>query len=306
MSDRQVETYELTTNTERNLATALTHRQADILVAAARSVREDSGWMTRAKLTLVSSQCDPLLKTQKGVRTALEAITNAAMVGLSFGGPKPQAYFVPKDGGVLMIPTAAGIRHAVCYGVGAILKTVPELITVRAGDGVKINPMAGTVEYSKGGYDPFAKDRGKIAGWIMRLEFRDERPAQVRHVTLEKVRQIEDRYGGKNNPMYAKSPEEADEKTAIKYLLRDCFAEAAGLAQMILEGDEADERPAVVEPPKVERNVTERLGGQLDKATASMKSVEVVESEEEPEDVAAEEDEHPIETDEDGKPLELF
>lgn len=285
------ETYELTTKTRTNLSTVLDSRRDEILKMSAENIRQmGPAFFLRAITTLTTNpDTDKLLTSRKGIDTALKAITDAAMVGISFGGPKPQAYFVPKDGGVLMIPTAAGIRHAVCYGVGAILRTVPELITVKEGDGVKIDPAKGTVNYTDGGFDPFDANRGKVKGFIMRLQFKDNRPDQVRHIGIEKVRQIEAHYGMTGGPAYKKSPEEQDEKTAIKWMLRDVFAESAGLAQMILEGD--GDLPEDQGPPPVERDVTARTIKTVDAAVARLdpeKAAEPVEEDPPAEDVEQE------------------
>lgn len=252
------ETYELTTKTRQNAAVVISKRRDEILKMSADNIRKmGPAFFLRAITTVTSNpDTDRLMTTAKGMDTWVKAVTDAAMVGISFGGPKPQAYFVPKDGGILMIPTASGIRHAVCYGVGAVLRTVPELVTVREGDNIRVDPAKGTFSYESGGFDPFAKERGTIRGWVMRLQFKDGRPDQVRYVDTEKVHKIQAQYSMTGGPAYKKSPEEMDEKTASKYLLRDVFAESAGLAQMLLEGDAYQDEPEPISQP---RDAGERL-----------------------------------------------
>jgi hypothetical protein len=62
-------------------------------------------------------------------------------------------------------------------------------------------------------------------------------------------------------PSFAKSPEEMDDKTAAKRLLRKPAREAEGLAMLLsLEGPEEEADPV---PPM--RNVTERVGERLER-----------------------------------------
>lgn len=268
MSDTQPQVLQLTTKSKVNLERALDARKADIFAVAASNIRAmGETFFTSAMLTILSNpDTEKLLTTTKGLTTAIKAITDAGQVGISFGGPAPLAYFVPKDGGIIMVPHAAGVRHAACYGPGAVLRTVPELLTIRENDGFKIDPAAGTYSFKEGGYNPFDKGRGQIVGYFMRLQFKDGRPDVLRHVTLEKVQQIEAHYSMTGGPAFKKSPEEMHEGKATKYLLRDVFKESAGLAKMILD-DDMDELPPMAPPP---RDVSQRTDATVERATRAM------------------------------------
>lgn len=274
MSDKPVTTMELTTKTKQNLELVLRARTSEILAVAAQNVREDKAYLTRAKLTLLASPCEPLLKTEKGIRTALECITNAAMAGLSFGGLRPQCYPVPKDGGVVLVVEASGMKHVCTYGIGANLAEYPRLITVHEGDGVRVDPDKNEIIYPPGGIDPFSPERGKKSGFLMRLKFKDGRPDEIKQCSMSKVKEIQKGYSMTNSPMFTKSPEEADEKTAEKSMLRKVFKEAIGVAQMIIEGDDHP----VQEEPAVVRDQSDRLSQRMAKATEGMKSAEPVQT----------------------------
>ena len=71
----------------------------------------------------------------------------------------------------------------------------------------------------------------------MELRYLDGR-REVKSVSISKVKQIQEHYGGTGSPMYKKSPDEADEKTAIKYMLRMPFGEAEGIAMKRALGDD--------------------------------------------------------------------
>lgn len=273
------EVLELTTRPEANLDAVWAKKSQEVMMVAAQSIREDSAWFTRAKLELITGPCAPLMTTAKGMTSFVKAMTDAGQVGLSFGGPKPQAYFVPKGGEVKMIPTAQGLLHATVYGIGGVLARVPELITVHEGDTIRVDPAAGMIEYNAAGYDPFAPDRGKVKGWVMKLEFKDGRHPVIRHIDAAKVREIESKYSQTDGPALKKSPDEMHEKTAVKWLLRDVFAESAGLAKMILEGDEAELAPS---PPPVERDMTTRTSRAVDVAVKRLDPEKAREPEPEP------------------------
>src|SRR5688572_12362293 len=117
MSD-QKQTMELTTKPEANLKLALEHSRGSIMAVAAQNVKGDfEQWLTRAKMDATAKpDVAALLTTKKGIETMLRAITRAATVGLMFGLAKPQAYFVPTDGGVRLDIDARGYAHASVYG----------------------------------------------------------------------------------------------------------------------------------------------------------------------------------------------
>lgn len=278
------ETMELTTKGKENLSRVVALKKEEILSVAAANVRAmGETFFTSAMLTILSNpDTERLMTTSKGVQTALKAMTDAAQVGIFFGGPAPMAYFVPKDGGLLMVKTAAGVRHAACYGPGAILSTVPELVTVRENDGFKIDPASGVVSYANGGFDPFSPGRGEVVGYFMRLQYKDGRPDVLRHVTLKKVQALEAAYSMTGGPAFKKSPDEMHEAKATKYLLRDVFAECAGLAKMVLESQEdgidlgPDYDPETGgyrsrAPRPAPRDITERVVRQAERAVETLK-----------------------------------
>lgn len=278
MSDNEIQ---LTTKADTNLSLVLNAKARDIMAVAAPNVREDGAWLTRARLELLSKpDTANLMTTKKGVESALTAIIKAATVGINFGGTKPQAYFVPTDGGIRMDVTQFGYAHAAVYGPGAVLAHVPELIKVHENDGTRIDQSTGSIHFQPGGIDPF-KDRGKLMGYVMRLEFKDGRAPQVHAIALTKVKEIQAKYGNQNSPAYKKSPDEMDEKTAVKQLLKRAYAEAEGLSQTGLGMLDDDE------PPAIERDPVKRMADRLDKAASGMKAAEPSQTVDDvPEDVA--------------------
>jgi hypothetical protein len=292
MADTSITTYELTGKPETDLGFVLSKRGEMILSVAAPNVREDTTWLLRAKLAISQSACADLLKTRKGMDSALKMIEEVGTLGLSFGGAKPTVYPVPLGGECKPVYSAPGIRHAACYGVGAILARVPHLFTIREGDYLRteqgvVGKPKGKIHFKEGGEDPFDPNRGKIRGWLLHLEYKDGRPDVIASCAFDKAKSIQKAYPGSGGPMYTKSPEEADEKTATKYMLREVFGEVSELAKAITDFDaeeEAREAGAGVKAAPVMRDVTDRLGAKLDNATAGMKAAEPVAEEPELED----------------------
>jgi recombinational DNA repair protein RecT len=95
-----------------------------------------------------------------------------------------------------------------------------------------------------------------LVGYFTVLEYKDGRK-QIPYILQSKVRQIEDAYGGENNPAYKKAPDQMDRKTAMKAMLRPVAKEAEGLAMAY----------SLEEDPEPEmRDVTERTGARMEKA----------------------------------------
>jgi len=269
MSDNAIQ---LTTKADANLQVVLKAKMTDIMAVAAPNVKSDGNWITRAKLELLARpDVAQLMTTKKGVETALTAIIRAATVGINFGGTKPQAYFVPTEGGVRLDVSQYGFCAAAVYGPGAILSQVPELITVHQNDGIRIDQGEGRIIFPAGGIDPFG-DRGKLVGWLMRMEFKDGRQPEVKYVSFEKVRQVEDTHGQLGSPAYKKDRDQMDEKTAVKQLLKRVFAEAEGRSQMSMEALMDEPEPT----PTVERDPSKRMADRMDRATQTMKPAEPV------------------------------
>lgn len=271
MSDNKPQTMELTNKPERNLTVALGHALPRIMEVAAPNVRADEAWLMRTKLELLGSDVQKELLTQKGVETAIKSIVKAATNGISFGALKPQAYFVPRDGGIGLDVSRHGRAAVAVYGPGAVLSVIPELIEVYENDGTRMDQSTGEIIFPKGGIDPFGQ-RGALVGWMMRLEFKDKRQPRVTHISVADVNWILEHYGIQGNPARKKSPKEMMEKTAVKKLLDDAYAEATGRAQAAFDDLDEDERPPV--PPVINRDPESRMSQRMDKAAASMKPAE--------------------------------
>lgn len=267
MSDNQIQ---ITTKPEANLTAVIGAKYDLIMAAAAPNVKADGNWITRAKLELLAKpDTANLMTTKKGIETALVAIIRAATVGINFGGTKPQAYFVPSDGGIRLDVSQHGYCAAAVYGPGAVLSQIPELIVVHQNDGIKIDQGSGEVIFPQGGIDPF-KDRGPLVGWVMRLEFKDQRQPEVRYITFEKVRQIQEAHGNLNSPAYKKDRDQQDEKTAVKQMLKRAFAEAEGRSQMVMEALMEEPDPVVI------KDQSDRMAARINRATEGMKAADPV------------------------------
>jgi recombinational DNA repair protein RecT len=218
-----------------------------LLEVAAPNVRSDPNWISRAKIELLSKpETAELLLSTRGLESSVYAIIRAATVGVNFGGTKPQAYFVPADGKVRLDISQYGYCAAAVYGPGAVLSQVPELITVHQNDGIRIDQSKGEILFPVGGIDPFC-NRGKLVGWIMRMEFKDGRQAEVKYLSFEKARQIEETHGQTGSPSYKKDRDQMDEKIAVKQLLKRVFAEAEGRSQMNLDSIMDEPNSAIIE-----------------------------------------------------------
>ena len=224
-------------------------------------------WASRTLFEISSnSELAGLLNTRPGIISAYKEITRAAVMGLMIGGKKPQAYFVPKGGKLVLIVDARGEIFCTVYGPGAVLAQVPELKKAYEGEDLRIDEASGTVTYPKDGRKMFPD--GKVAGYFMELEYIDGR-REVKQIPLAKVRKIQEHYGELGSPMYKKSPDEADEKTAIKYLLRMPFGEAEGIAMKRALGDEYE--PPVQEP-EPSKDVRDRVGARMEKVGTSVEA----------------------------------
>ena len=266
MSENEIQ---ITTKGDQNLTNVVNAKYDLIMAAAAPNVKADGNWITRAKLELLAKpDVAALMTTKKGVESALVAIIRAATVGVNFGGTKPQAYFVPTNGEIRLDISQYGFCAAAVYGPGAVLEQIPELITVHQNDGIKIDQGTGTVIFPEGGIDPFA-DRGKLVGWVMRLVFKDNRQPEVKYVSFEKVRQVQDAHGNLNSPAYKKDFDQMDEKTAVKQMLKRVFAEAEGRSQMSFDELLGEPNPVIKDP---ETRMTDRMT----RAAAGMKAAEPV------------------------------
>jgi recombinational DNA repair protein RecT len=268
-----------------------------IMQRSAPNLRDDSAfevWGARVIFEIASDdKLMPLLNTKKGVVSAYRAINQAAIDGLQIGGAKPQTYFVPRGGEICLDIADRGMEFVCVYGPGAVLTQVPQLVKIYDGDDVRVDEAEGRILYPKGeGKKIFGN--GKLIGYAMELEYKDGR-RQVERITLEKCRQIEERYGQKGSPLYAKSPEEADEKTARKQMLKRAFAESEGRAMALALTDAPmQEIPREIDDPPP-RDVSDRMAAHLDRkaersaAVEAAQDAEVVEGEPETEQAKGDE-----------------
>lgn len=287
MSDAK-QVVELTTKPELNLNAVVTAKRDRILAIAASSIKGDfETWLMRAQLEVTRSEAVNLLNTPKGVQSALDAIIKAGTMGIIFGLSKPHGYFVGRDGKVCFDPSRYGIAHAITYGNGAVLEHVPQLITAHQNDGYRMDQDKGKIVWPDKPIDPFS-DRGPIVGWLLELHFNDGRKSQVRYATMADVRKIQEGHANLNTPAYKKDRLQMDEKTAVKFMLRDILSEVEGKSGLVgMFADEEDERPE----PAVIRDQGDRLNRQMDRAATNMKPAEktepvVDEPEPEPEQAA--------------------
>ncbi len=252
----------------RGVENMLATMGAEIKAIAAPNV--NGGWETWSKRALVEianrEELAPVLATRQGIFSVYKCLAKAATMGLQIGGVFPQAYLMPKEGKAVLVVTAEGYAFGAAHGPGAVLRSTPELLRVYEQDKFLIDQKAGKIEHS---YDP-RKDRGKLCGWYMRLEYTDGH-VEIPYVATEKVKQIIANYSRQNDskgnlmPSFAKSPEEMEDKTAAKRLLRKPAKEAEGLAMLLsLEAEPEEDQPPM-------RTVTDRVGDRLDRAAEALK-----------------------------------
>ncbi|HET6499089.1 MAG TPA: recombinase RecT [Coriobacteriia bacterium] len=241
----------------------LTAMADELRTIAAPNVAGDFDvWKMRAFVEITTSDAlKPIIAEPHGMLSIYQGLSKAAVMGLQIGGQFPHAYFVPKSGRAVMMPTKDGYLFTSTYGPGALLAKWPELQKVYDKDEFRLDDAARTYEHK---YQPFA-DRGKLVGYFMVLEYKDGRKI-VRHILQSKVKAIEGAYG-LDSPAYKKSPDEMDEKTAIKWMLRDVVRESEGLAMLdSLDSDGAPDR----EPALPMRDVTERSVDRLARAAETV------------------------------------
>lgn len=227
----------------------------EIQGVGADNLKESSAfetWKMRALVEVSTNEAlikENVLGTRPGLHSVYQALAKSANMGLQFGGHFPQAYLVPKAGKAVLIVSEEGLAFIGTYGPGAVLRVKPELHEVYEKDRFSIDDAERTYQHE---YAPFA-ERGKLVGYFTVLEYKDGRK-QIPYILQSKVRQIEDAYGGKENPAYNKAPEQMDRKTAMKALLRPVAKESEGLAMAY----------SLEENPEPEmRDVTERVGERL-------------------------------------------
>ncbi len=222
-------------------------------------------WAKRALVHVTSKEeLKPVLQTKTGIWSIYQELAKAAQLGLQVGGQFPHGYLVPKGGKAVLMITATGYAFAAVHGPGAVLRHIPPLVEVYEKDSFRVDQAAGKYQHE---FSPFT-DRGKLVGYFMRLEYRDGR-IEIPVISFEKVKKIADGYSTKSSPAWSKSAEEMYAKIAAKQLLKKPIREAEGIA-MQLDADAPEEPEEPAAPPP--RDVTQRVGSRLDRATEAMAS----------------------------------
>jgi recombinational DNA repair protein RecT len=245
-------------------------QREELIRVASPLVRQDfDTWTARALLDVMSrDELLPLTQTRKGLYSIYQALSECAVMGVQFGGHYPQAYLMPEGDTAELDITWEGMAFIAAHGPGAVLVKAPMLVRVFEKDTFRIDQGAGTVVHE---YDPrFPDARGKLTGWYMKLEYRDG-SVEIPFVTHAKVQEINARYSkketrsGKTMPAWAKSPEEMEDKTAAKQLLKKPAKMSEGLA-MALSSDRAP-----VEPETPSADVRDRVGARLGHASEALR-----------------------------------
>jgi recombinational DNA repair protein RecT len=235
----------------------------ELKTIAAPTVADNlSVWQKRAVVWITGQKdlMERVCNSRAGLLSVYQGLARAATMGMQAGGNYPHFYLVPRDGKAVFVPTADGIGFAATYGPGGVLAHVPKLVKVYENDTLRISDADGDYTHT---YDPRG-DRGKLALYLMQLEYKDGRKV-IEYVTARKVFEITEAYstktypGGKQAPAWAKSAEEMLDKTAAKRLLKKAAAESEGLSMLLSSEEEFSE--LAPESP----DVAERMSGRLDR-----------------------------------------
>lgn len=236
-------------------------------------------WKTRALVEVSNrDELKDVLATKTGIFSVYKALTKAATMGLQIGGQFPHAYLVPFQGKAQLVATAEGYAFACAHGPGAVLSNIPKLEHVHENDKLHVDAAAGKVKHD---FEPFG-ERGKLVGYYMRLEYLDGH-VEIATIRQNEVDDIEKVYSRSDGPAFKKSPQAMHDKTAAKQLLKKPVKESEGLA-MLLAADEYEAPEPRQAPP---RDVSERVGGRLDRIAEKAEAVEVEEVEEVAEEAQA-------------------
>lgn len=266
------EYFPVVTRGRRGVEDMLTIMHDEFLQLAAPNVRKGfDTWKARAMMDIISrDELLPILQTRKGLFSIAKGLSRCAVMGIQFGGHFPQAYFMPEGETAALDITWEGYAFIAAHGPGAVLKKAPELVRVYEQDTFGINQAKG--EVTAHNFDP-RKERGKLAGWYMKLEYLDG-TVEVPFITVEKVEQINNNYSkkltnaGKEMPAWKKSPEEMKDKTAAKQLLKKPAKLSEGLAMALTADDDGPPLEEPAAPPP--RDVTDRVGSRLSAAAAGL------------------------------------
>lgn len=253
----------------KGVETMMEKMAAELREIAAPNVSGNlSVWQKRAIVWITGNEdlMQKVCNSRAGLLSVYQGLARAATMGMQAGGNFPHFYLVPKDGKATFVPSAEGLSFAATYGTGGVLARQPKLVKVYENDTLKISEASGDFEHI---FDP-RKDRGKLALYLMRLEYKDGRK-EIAYVTAEKVRKISDAYSakefgsGKKAPAWTKSEDEMLEKIAAKKLLKKAAAESEGLS-MLITAEEEDMPEPHVPPVDVGQRVTSRLDEIMERA----------------------------------------
>lgn len=266
-----------------------------------------SVWQKRAIVWITGNDdlMQKVCNSRAGLLSVYQGLARAATMGMQAGGNFPHFYLVPKDGKATFVPTSDGLSFAATYGTGGVLARPPKLVKVYENDTLKISESSGEFEHV---FDP-RKDRGRMALYLMRLEYKDGR-REIAYVTAEKVRKISDAYStkefgsGKKAPAWSKSEEEMLDKIAAKKLLKKAVAESEGLS-MLITAEEEDMPEPYVPPVDVGQRVTSRLDQIMERAIPVGPSEEV-EIQAEVEEPSHNPNPAPVDTTPKGAELDIF
>jgi len=236
-----------------------------IMAIAAPNVQATfSTWMQRAIVSIGNDDnLKDIINSRTGLFSVYQGLAKASTMGLQIGGQFPHAYFVPKGGKVVLMPSAQGLAYVAAHGPGAVLRYIPLVTPIYEHDKFSVDNAAGTYKHI---VEPLS-DRGKLVAWYAKLEYIDGR-VEIPFVLQSEVVAIENNYGNTNSPAYKKSIMDMHAKTAAKKLLKRPAAEAEGLAMAMSADDEAIAPDEPAERPSA--NVSERMGARLDKVATKI------------------------------------
>lgn len=262
----------MTTPTKQEAQTVeglVTQKRESLLQVAVPSIKSNFDvWSKRAIVEVAQNkELNAWILSSKDAQFQfITKLAKASQAGLQIGGNRPHCYFVNMGGQLRMDITKEGLGHAITYGSGAVLQSVPEIFEVRKKDKFSIDNAKKTFVHD---FSPF-EDRGEVVGWFTVLYYKQavngEPYIEIPFVTRDKVLKIKNGYSQVNSPAWKKSEEEMEAKIATKQLLKKPFAMAEGLAMMIqaLDGESKigyDDEPVADISTRASSKVDQAMGG---------------------------------------------
>jgi phage RecT family recombinase len=241
-------------------------------VAAAPVRKQGESWKARALATVTANDgLRDVLAHKRGIWSIYQSLARAAQMGLQIGGNFPHAYlvpFAPQKGAkkqAQLIITAEGYLFAAKHGPQPVIKDAT-YAAVRDGDEISIDQAKGSVSHR---VNPLA-DRGEVLGVWVQVQPIGAQPV-VKWYTKAELIKVRDERSLSWKFDKSRSPWSTDEeamlvKTAVKRALKPYAAEAEGLSMLYAD----DETPGEAEPPRAERDVTDRASGAIDAMMGSV------------------------------------